>query len=213
MGRIKKGILGGFSGKVGTVVGASWRGIDYIRSLPETSNKPVTPAQLAQQNKMAMFRGFLLGLDDIIERCFQNIKKYTPMNDALSNNMLHAVAGVYPEQSIAFDQLLFSKGELLGSWGAEAVAATGNAIDFIWENGPYSPLRSAADQVTVVVYDPIAQQFCKLENAALRSEKIARLILPETFKGHEVHCYLSFYSEGRKIASTNEYLGLVEVVI
>jgi hypothetical protein len=30
MGTIKKGILGGFSGKVGTVVGASWKGISYI---------------------------------------------------------------------------------------------------------------------------------------------------------------------------------------
>ena len=31
MGTIKKGILGGFSGKVGTVVGASWKGISYMR--------------------------------------------------------------------------------------------------------------------------------------------------------------------------------------
>lgn len=34
MGTIKQGILGGFSGKVGNIVGASWRGIDYIRSMP-----------------------------------------------------------------------------------------------------------------------------------------------------------------------------------
>lgn len=36
MGTIKQGILGGFSGKVGNVVGASWKGIDYIRSLPSS---------------------------------------------------------------------------------------------------------------------------------------------------------------------------------
>lgn len=48
MGRIKKGILGGFSGKVDSVVGASWRGIDYMRSLPRTSDKPATVAQLEQ---------------------------------------------------------------------------------------------------------------------------------------------------------------------
>ncbi|ACU02572.1 DUF6266 family protein [Pedobacter heparinus] len=212
MGRIKKGILGGFSGKVGAVVGASWRGVDYMRSLPEKSKKAATTAQLAQQNKMALFRGFLLGLDDIIARCFQNIEKYTPMNDALSYNMKNAIAGVYPDQSIAFDQLLFSKGELLGSWLPNAVSTTSNAIDFSWENGNFTPMRSAADQVTVVVYDPVTQQFCKLENAALRSEKAARLILPDTFKGHGVHCYISFYSESMKIAATNEYLGVVEVV-
>ena len=32
MGRISKGILGGFSGTVGTVVGGNWKGIDYMRS-------------------------------------------------------------------------------------------------------------------------------------------------------------------------------------
>ena len=46
MGIIKKGILGGFSGKVGNVVGASWKGIDYIRSLPSTVRNPRTPRQV-----------------------------------------------------------------------------------------------------------------------------------------------------------------------
>jgi len=34
MGTIKKGILGGFSGKVGTVIGGVWKGIEYMRSIP-----------------------------------------------------------------------------------------------------------------------------------------------------------------------------------
>jgi hypothetical protein len=35
MGTFNKGILGGFSGKVGTVVGFNWRGLDVMRSLPK----------------------------------------------------------------------------------------------------------------------------------------------------------------------------------
>lgn len=35
MAKIKKGILGGFSGKVETVVGVNWRGKDIISSLPK----------------------------------------------------------------------------------------------------------------------------------------------------------------------------------
>jgi hypothetical protein len=31
MAKISQGILGGFSGTVGTVVGGHWRGIDYMR--------------------------------------------------------------------------------------------------------------------------------------------------------------------------------------
>lgn len=47
MGTIKKGILGGFSGKVGTVVGSSWKGIAYMRSLPQNMKNPRTEGQVS----------------------------------------------------------------------------------------------------------------------------------------------------------------------
>ena len=53
MGKIKQGILGGFRGKVGTVVGASWKGIAYMRGLPQSIKNPKTAAQQAQR---AFFR-------------------------------------------------------------------------------------------------------------------------------------------------------------
>lgn len=211
MGRIKKGILGGFSGKVGSVVGASWKGIDYMRSLPRKSEKAPSDAQLAQQNKMALLRGFLLGLSNIIEARFQNIEKYTPMNDALSYNMLNSIEGTYPHQNLNLPQLLFSKGVLMSTWNPKAVSTVSNAIDFSWENGNFTPMCAANDLVTLVIYNPVKNLFCKLENGGLRSDKFSRLIVPKKFKGDAVHCYMSFYSKNRKIASTNEYLGIIEV--
>ena len=51
MGTIKKGILGSFSGKVGNIVGASWKGIAYIRSLPASVRNPRTVKQVTQRSK------------------------------------------------------------------------------------------------------------------------------------------------------------------
>jgi len=45
MGVIKRGILGGFSGRVANVVGGSWKGIAYMRALPLSVANPNTPAQ------------------------------------------------------------------------------------------------------------------------------------------------------------------------
>ena len=59
MARITKGILGGFSGKVGLVVGASWRGQDIIRSTPKPSSKPPSEKQLLQQLKFRLVIDFL----------------------------------------------------------------------------------------------------------------------------------------------------------
>ena len=49
MGKIKQGILGGFTGKVGTVVGSFWNGIFYIKGLPQTSQKGGSRSQTMHQ--------------------------------------------------------------------------------------------------------------------------------------------------------------------
>ncbi len=50
MGKIKQGILGGFKGKVGTVIGASWNGIAYMKGLPQSQKDPKTAAQMVQRD-------------------------------------------------------------------------------------------------------------------------------------------------------------------
>ena len=50
MGKIKQGILGGFKGKVGTVIGSSWNGIAYMKGLPQSQKDPKTAAQLSQRS-------------------------------------------------------------------------------------------------------------------------------------------------------------------
>ena len=49
MGKIKQGILGGFRGKVGTVIGASWNGISYMRGLAQSVKNPKTAGQQTQR--------------------------------------------------------------------------------------------------------------------------------------------------------------------
>jgi len=53
MGKISRGILGGFSGKVANVVGSSWKGIAYMKSLPLSVANPRTSGQIAQRTKFA----------------------------------------------------------------------------------------------------------------------------------------------------------------
>ena len=59
MGKIKQGILGGFKGKVGTVIGASWNGIAYMRGLPQSVKNPKTAAQQSQ-------RAFFAEVQDLV---------------------------------------------------------------------------------------------------------------------------------------------------
>lgn len=59
MGTIKQGILGGFSGKVGTVIGSSWKGISYMRGRAQNVKNPQTEKQIEQRSKFALTLDFL----------------------------------------------------------------------------------------------------------------------------------------------------------
>ena len=49
MGKYEVGVLGNFDGKIGTVVGARWKGITYMRHKGRKSTKPPTASQLDKQ--------------------------------------------------------------------------------------------------------------------------------------------------------------------
>ncbi len=53
MGKINQGILGGVSGTVGNVVGASWKGIDYIRIKADHYNDANSEKQVQHRAKFS----------------------------------------------------------------------------------------------------------------------------------------------------------------
>jgi len=55
MGTYVKGILGNFSGKVGTVIGSNWKTVNYMRSLSGKRKGTPTSAQLEQQMKFMIY--------------------------------------------------------------------------------------------------------------------------------------------------------------
>jgi hypothetical protein len=56
-GVIQQGILGGFSGKVGPVVGGSWKGIDYMRSYVIPAN-PQSTDQVTQRTRFTTIQDY-----------------------------------------------------------------------------------------------------------------------------------------------------------
>ncbi len=59
MGTINQGILGGFSGKVGSVIGASWKDISYMRTRAVNTKDAHTEKQLNQRARFTLSMDFL----------------------------------------------------------------------------------------------------------------------------------------------------------
>lgn len=119
MGIIKRGILGGFSGKVANVVGTSWKGIAVMKSMPLSVANPNTVAQQGQRTAMSNVVGFgqQIGLDVIRTlnnrwagqmsgfNAFtkRNVSRFKPGND-LSGQVKMLSSGNYTEPLIESDQ-------------------------------------------------------------------------------------------------------------
>lgn len=71
MGTLSKGILGGFSGTVGPVIGGTWKGIPYIRSRPPKRSGNFSTEQLEQQVKFSIMMHFLQTVTGVIDVGFK----------------------------------------------------------------------------------------------------------------------------------------------
>lgn len=113
MGKIAQGILGGLSGKVGNIVGGSWKGIDYIRIKPSSVANPRTEGQVNQRNKFTITLEYLQATSDFIKIGYKSFAvKKTEFNAAMSYVLNNAVGGIAPNFTIDYSLALLSRGSL-----------------------------------------------------------------------------------------------------
>jgi hypothetical protein len=214
MARYKNGINGPVSGKVGTVVGASWRGIDYLRSRPGKKSKgKVTDAQRNQRLKFSLVSGWLQPLRDLIwigYKFFTGSK--TPMNGCVGYHLSNAVVGEGTDCKIDFPKVIFSRGELLISLVKEMVSLAGAILQIKWDNALSSVFSSDDDEATFIVYNPAKEKFATFKGAALRADLEVGLQLPADFAGDTVHCYMQYTGIAGDRVSTTVYAGEVVTV-
>ena len=154
MGTIKKGILGGFSGKVGNVVGSSWKGISYMRSLAQSVKNPRTEAQLKQRGKFALVLSVLKPMTDFIRIGWkQQANKQSAFNAATAHTLANAVSGTYPDYEIDLSKVLVSKGTLTMPANGNATLNAGN-ITITWDDNSTSGSAKTTDKTLIVVLNP-----------------------------------------------------------
>ena len=91
MGKIKQGILGGFKGKVGTVIGSSWNGIAYMRGLAQSVKNPKTAAQLQQRAYFKELQGLVGQLtDEQLQSLFPTVMRGMTRRNMLTRQLAAA---------------------------------------------------------------------------------------------------------------------------
>jgi hypothetical protein len=206
-----KGILGSFSGKLGTVVGGTWRGIPYMRSLPTISkNRKQSFAQEVQQAKFALAQNFLRNFGSLLNNSFQEVAGQTQRNEALAIVLNQAVGGTYPNLMIDYGMVLVSKGSLKKPVNPDVLSDQPGKIKFSWTDDTGSGNAKASDKAILVAYDEQFGDVIFVTDGATRSSGQAELDAG-FFSGKPVHTWLGFISENGKLKSDSLYTGAVAV--
>lgn len=211
MGTYKKGILGSFSGKVGTVVGSNWNGIDYMRSLPRPTNRAATDLQLMQRARMGLAAGFLRPISALVNVGYKSLAvKQSGYNVATSQVISEAITGVYPEFEISYPNVLISKGTLTGVWNP-VLSSAGGDITVSWQDNSTSGTAKETDKAVMLVYNESQSQYVFTLAGADRSVLTSTLVLPADFLGDTVQVWIAFYAADKKTISTSVHAGQIVV--
>ena len=211
MAKIAMGILGGFSGKVGTVVGSIWKGIATIRAYVANVTNPKTPAQLDQRAQFSLIGGFLRPLTSFLRIGFKSMaNKMTAYNAAMSYNLDNAIMGLYPDYAIDYSMVKVSRGNLPGAYNAGTTSTVPAEIDFTWEDNSWDAGAVAEDKAMLVVYNPSKGLSVSVIGGNARDAGSQLITLPTVFSGDEVQCYLSFANGS--VCSDSQFLGAVDVL-
>jgi len=213
MATFNKGILGGFSGKVGTVVGASWRGKDVMRGLPTPSQKEPTAKQLLQQEIFKVAVAFLHPLKIVQSKYFGTASGVkSRVNLAVSYTMTQAMSIVKGNPQLLFNKVLITRGELTGFKNAVLATQAGGVLDLEWEDNTSQGNASASDMVNLVCYCKELKDFQIYEGIGLRSDLLASVTLPNFLIGKTVEVWTFLNNERQTFASNSFYLGEYSVL-
>jgi hypothetical protein len=212
MAKITESVIGVLSGKIGQVVGTTWKGISVLRVLASSVANPQTDAQLTQRQKWSVTMHFLQPLSEFLKTGFKSYAvKMTGINAAMSYNIKNALTGTYPNIAIDYPNALVSRGNLAGVLNQVASSTVAGTVKFDWEDNSGEIGASALDKTLLVVYNPTQNQAVTVSQLAERADGTQTVTVPDSFSGDLVQCYMAYITADGQTVSNSAFAGAVTV--
>ncbi len=191
MGVIKRGILGGFSGKVANVVGSSWKGIAVIRALPLSVNNPRTAGQVKQRtafSEVSKFASSILTqwVKPLWDRTAQQMSGY---NAFIQKN----VDFVKAQGELQVPDLIMSQGKLGLTSILNSSEYAGNMVNIDFDPTPVGSFQMDTDKAYALVVSEEGEVFGYSQGVVERKVGTINVsLLREPAGGTVVYAILAF---------------------
>lgn len=204
MGVIKRGVLGGFSGKVANVIGGSWKGIAYMRSLPLSVANPNTAGQVAQRSA---FSDTVLMAQQLLTAIIK------PLMDRFASGM--SGFNYFVQQNIAewvsagvftWANIRTSIGSLTPIVGQTIMGSAGtNNVGLSWTDNTGIGTAITTDSLYVAVYNATQNYWKFNTNLYARGDAAGAFADDVMLQNDVLHAYFSFISLDGTRVSTSGY--------
>lgn len=191
MGKMRMGILDGFVGKVGTVVGSFWKGKKVIRGYNEFPSNPDTEAQRLQREKFgilgemggAMLTALQMGLKSVADGHVS-----TEVGEFVRLNMKN-VSGTVGNMEVDYEKLQLSVGKLTQVSLGECDFNTPLTVSVPIDDSCLGPNAKESDKLYLVVYSKTCGRAVLSDGSATRVSEEVSVRVPGYWQGHHVEVY------------------------
>ncbi len=205
MAKIEGNALGGFRGKLGNLVGYSWKGLWCVRVRPAVVRNPRSEAQqrhramFAEEVRLAgrMSWALNIGLAAVADELHM-----TPCNAFVKANQ--QAFGAEGDNSLTVDWsgLIVSAGPVAPIELGTPVVSDEGVLEVAFEKNPYHLRADGFDEVHLYIYCPAAGQGY-LAAPVYRKERRIRVSLPDDMIGQELHLYAFVTNEKGQSSDTS----------
>jgi hypothetical protein len=204
MGKIKQGILGGFKGKVGTVIGASWNGISYMKGRPLSVRNPRTEAQVQQRNFFKELQGLVSQLsDEQLISLFPSVNRGMTRRNMFTRQLAAAAAVVDDVKTVDLSTLEgIGNGERIDSPMLEClVSDTNGVLDIFAEPEVAEAIGKPAEANFIAVAYNITQKRIGIFNTEVTDPSMGVEIPVGNWGevGDSVRFYLTYAAKGENV--------------
>lgn len=201
----KNGILGGFSGKIGNVVGVQLNGEQILRAAPRPSKKPPTEKQRIQRLKFSLAIEFTKPFMGIVERFFMDNATVGERKTKIISYVLNHVIQIQEQEfTIEWSKFLLSCGTLSGFHQLQT-QFSGDELTLQWQDNSHQGFAQAEDEVYLLLADESLVHVLFIEKIARRSDRQAKITIPQWTEA--IHGYVFLCNPENQQTSNSSYLG------
>ena len=202
MAKTDNGILGGFRGSVGTVIGYQWRGRWCMRSKPRRVANPQTEAQ--QEHRM-LFREMVRmasRLNAILRIGLHDEAVKAGMTEG--NLFVNLNKECFGGDGVDYESFMVADGPVAPVAFGTAVVDDSGVFSVPFEKNPLHMQARNDDMVWVVAYCPETRQ-CELLGCVRRGNRRFSTLLPDTLSDREFHLW-GFVRDDRGRCSLSQHI-------